>query len=30
MIPSEMETLKIDKEKLSLIKEDISICVEEV
>ena len=30
MIPSEMETLKINKEKLSQIKEDISICVEEV
>lgn len=30
MIPSEMEILKIDKEKLSNIKEDISICVEEV
>ena len=27
MIPSEMETLKIDKEKLSLIKEDICVCV---
>ena len=30
MVPSEMETLKINKEKLSYIKEDISICVEEV
>lgn len=30
MIPSEMETLKIDKEKLSYIKEDIIVCVEEI
>lgn len=30
MIPSEMETLKIDKEKLANIKEEISICVEEI